>query len=101
MVHYRIVSDKPTAERWNPPHKGCNANHSANLGPVVQSIVSLASVFMTTYVVAEVIFKYIDNCAAKIWEMQKLLTFFQQKNINVFAIFQDRNLNVTLANKFV
>ena len=48
--------------------------------------------------------------------MQKLLTFFQQKilmylpyfkmeisakNINVFAIFQDGNFNVTLANKFV
>ena len=29
--------------------------------------------------------------------MQKLLTFFS-KNINVFAIFQDRNFNVTLAN---
>ena len=41
------------------------------------------------------------------WEafaMQKLLTFFQQKikkNINVFAIFQDRNFTVTLANNFV
>ena len=32
--------------------------------------------------------------------MQKLLTFFQQKNINVLAIFQDRNFNITLANNF-
>ena len=32
--------------------------------------------------------------------MQKILTFFS-KNINVFAIFQDRNLNVTLDNNFV
>ena len=29
--------------------------------------------------------------------MQKLLTF-SAKNINVFAIFKDRNFNVTLAN---
>ena len=32
--------------------------------------------------------------------LQNLLTFFQQKNINVFAIFQGRNSNVTLANNF-
>ena len=30
--------------------------------------------------------------------MQKLHTFFAAKNINVFAIFQDRNFNVSLAN---
>ena len=38
------------------------------------------------------------------WEafaVQKLLTFFQQKKIKVFAIFQDRNFNVILANDFV
>ena len=44
--------------------------------------------------------------AAKMWvafALQKLLTFFQQKNINVrvFAIFQDRNFNISLANNFV
>ena len=33
--------------------------------------------------------------------MQKLLTFFQQKNINVFAIFQGRNFNFKLAYNFV
>ena len=33
--------------------------------------------------------------------MQRLLTFFQQKNINVFAIFQDGNFNVLLANNFI
>ena len=41
-----------------------------------------------------------DIFAAKMWvafAMQKLLTFFQQ-NICVFAVFQDRNFNVTLAN---
>ena len=32
--------------------------------------------------------------------MLKLLTFFKQK-ISMFAIFQDRNFNVTLANNFV
>ena len=34
-------------------------------------------------------------------QMQKLLTFFSAKNINIFAVFQDRNLNVTLANNFI
>ena len=33
--------------------------------------------------------------------MQKLLSFFSAKNTNVFAIFQDRNFNVTLANNFL
>ena len=33
--------------------------------------------------------------------MQRLPTFFQQKDIDVFAIFQDRNFNVTLAKNFV
>ena len=53
------------------------------LGPVVQSIksiISLTSLLMT---------------------MQKLHTFFSAKNINVFAILQDRNFNVTLANNFI
>ena len=41
--------------------------------------------------------------AEKMWvafAMQKLLPFFQQKNINIFAIFQDWNLNVALVNNF-
>ena len=33
--------------------------------------------------------------------MQKLLTFFSGKSINVFATFQDRNFMVKLANNFV
>ena len=31
---------------------------------------------------------------------QKATHIFSAKNINVFAIFQDRNFNVTLANNF-
>ena len=48
--------------------------------------------------------KNIDICAAKVWvafAMKKLLTFFQQQLFNVYATFQDRNYNVTLANNFV
>ena len=34
--------------------------------------------------------------------VQKILTFFfSAKNINVFAIFQDKNFNTMLANNFV
>ena len=32
--------------------------------------------------------------------MEKLLPFIQQKNINIFAIFQHSNFNVRLANNF-
>ena len=46
-------------------------------GPVVQSIVSLTSLFCKSY--------------------SHLLT----NNINVFAIFQNRDFNITLANNFV
>ena len=28
--------------------------------------------------------------------MQKLLTFFQQKSINVFAIFQDKHVEILM-----
>ena len=38
---------------------------------------------------------------ATVLSMQKLLTFLQQKNITVFAKFQGRNFNVTLADTFV
>ena len=74
-------------------------------GPVVQSIVSLtSSLIINLLTVVANIFKYIDIFAAKMWvafAMQKLLTFLQQKNINVFAIFQDRNFIIMLANNFV
>ena len=33
--------------------------------------------------------------------MQKLHIFFSAKNINVFAIFQDRNYNITFANNLL
>ena len=33
--------------------------------------------------------------------MQKLLTFFSAKHINVFAMFQERDFNITLANNFL
>ena len=32
---------------------------------------------------------------------QKLPTFFSAKSINVFALYQDGNFNVTFANNFV
>ena len=33
--------------------------------------------------------------------MQKLLTFFQQKNISVYAILHDQSFNDTLTNDIV
>ena len=78
------------------------------LGPVVQSIISLRSSLMKNLLTVVALYfqihMYIDIFAAKMWvafAVQKLLTFFQQININVFPIFQDRNFNVTLANNFV
>ena len=40
---------------------------------------------------------------AKIFKYIEILLqfFFSPKNIKVFAIFQDRNFNVTLANNFI
>ena len=35
------------------------------------------------------------------FKMQMLPTFFQQKSINIFAIFLDRNFSVTLADNFI
>ena len=62
--------------------------------PVVHSIVSLTCLLMTNSL----------SIVAKVFSytlMFLLLTFFSKKNMNVFAIFQDRNLNVTLAYNFV
>ena len=50
-------------------------------------------------VVAKVFFKYINISAAK--NVSKAFIFFFSKNISVFAIFQDKNSIVTLANNFV
>ena len=59
----------------------------SNHGPVVLSTVSLTNLLLTNWLTAVAITS----------TMQKLLTFFQQKKTknNVFAIFQDRNFNVT------
>ena len=68
-------------------------------GPVVQNIVSLTSLLMTSSltVVAKVFLNTL------IFLLQKLLTFFFffSKNIKVIVIFQDRSFNVTLANNFI
>ena len=66
-------------------------------GPVVQSMVSLMNVLMTNSLTA--VAKVFSNTL--IFLLQKLLTFFSAKNINVFAIFQDRNFNVMLANTLI
>ena len=65
----------------------------------VQSIVSLTSSLLTNSLTVAKVFPN-----TLIFALQKLLTFFQQKKkikLNVFAIFPDRNFNVTLANNFV
>ena len=43
--------------------------------------------------------KYIDIFGWK--NVSSTSHIFAAKNINVFAVFQDRNFNVTLANNFV
>ena len=47
-------------------------------------------------VVDKVFFEYIDIFAAKTTKATHV--FFAAKNINVFAIFQDSNFNVMIAN---
>ena len=93
------------------------------LGTVVKSIVSLTNTLMTNTltVVAKVflllffcfvfffcffffflfffsntLISLLQNCYSHFFSIKK-----RKKNINVFAIFQDRNFNVTLANNFV
>ena len=76
-----------------------------NLGPVVQSIVSLTSLLMTNQLA--VLAKVFSN--TMIFLLQNVSSFcnakathiYAAKNIKVFAIFQDRNFNITLANNFV
>ena len=64
--------------------------------PVVQSIVSLTGLLMTNLLT--VVAQVFSN--TPIFLLQKC-AFFQQININVFAVFQDRNFNVTLANNLL
>ena len=46
-------------------------------------------------------FSKTDIFAAKMCVAFAMQSFFSAKKINVFAIFQDRNFNVTLANNIV
>ena len=62
-------------------------------GPVVQSVVSLTSLLMTNSVT--VVAKVFSN--ALIFLQCKGYSHFSSKNTDAFAIFQDRNFNVTLA----
>ena len=76
-----------------------------NQGPVFQSIVRLTGSLMTNS--STVVAKLFSN--ALIFLLLKCESLFQcksyshffSKNINRFVIFQDRNLNVTLANNFI
>ena len=67
------------------------------LGPVVQSIVSLTSSLMTNSLTVVAIFK-----ATHIFFFSKNLHISgADEHTNVFVIFQDRKINVTLAVNFV
>ena len=74
-------------------------------GPVVQNIVSLMSLLMTNSLT--VVAKLFSNTL--IFLLQNVRSFcnakathiFSAKYINVFAIFQDKIFNVTLANNFI
>ena len=62
----------------------------AYLGPVVQSVVSLTSSLrvISLTVLADSIYDILKFFAEKMWvafALQKLLTFFQQKNFSIFA----------------
>ena len=76
-----------------------------NLGPVVQSIVSLTSLLMVKMLIFLV--STISNAQVfllkkleKLLQMQQLLTFFQQ-NFSIFAIFYDQSFNNSLTNDIV
>ena len=60
------------------------------LGPVVQSVVSLTSSLrvISLTVLVDSIYNILKFFAEKMWvafALQKLLTFFQQKNFSIFA----------------
>ena len=59
---------------------------------MTNSLTVVANVFSNTLIFL------LQKCEELLQAMQKLLTIFSAKNINVFAIFQDRNFNVMLAN---
>ena len=62
---------------------------------MTNSLTVVANVFSNTLIFL------LQKCEELLQAMQKLLTIFSAKNINVFAIFQDRHFNVMLANSFV
>ena len=92
-------------------HKICLSAKSQNLllssdllcylGPIVQSIVSLTSLLMTNSLT--VVGKAFSNTLIFLLQKcdAKAAHIFSAKNIYVFAIFQDRNFNITLANNFI
>ena len=80
--------------------------HSGNLGPVVQSIISLTSslvVRMLTVLVSTISNSqvFLLKKCEQLLQMQKLLTFFFSKNISIYAIFNDQSFNDTLTNDIV
>ena len=78
-------------------------SQSINLGPVVQSVVSLTSSLraISLTILADSIYNFLKFFAEKMWvafALQKLLTFFQQK---ISAYTLDVNFNESLTNDVV
>ena len=78
------------------------AQAQINLGPVVQSVVSLTSSLrvISLTVLADSIYNILKFVAEKLWvafALQKLLIFFQQ-NIQHICISLDINFNESLTN---
>ena len=76
------------------------------MDPVVQSIVSLTSLLMANSltVVAKVFSYTLIFCCKNVSSFcnaKATHIFAANKNINAFAIFQDKNIKVTLTNSFV
>ena len=80
------------------------------LGPVVQSIISLTSwlVVKMLAVLVSIIFNLQLILLKKMWlphafllQMQKLFTFFQQKKISIYAIFNNKSFRHTLTNGII
>ena len=74
-----------------PANHYFNSQRFCNLGPVVQSIVSLTSPLRGQLVkcftnLEPVKLKFFVEKMREAFALQKLLTFFQQKNIGIFEI---------------
>ena len=86
--------------------KANSEDQSVVLGPVVQSIISLTSFSVVKMLI--VLVSTISNShifllkkCEQLLQMQKLLTFFQQKKSSIYAIFNDQSFNDTLTNDIV